>query len=559
MSMILTPVTLWKDFDITLPLCEEVIAEYTDGNAVYRELYFKGRQTKNGRVKIYAKYAFPCGAEEFPAVMILFEAGFPFDETYVKRYLTAGYGVFCVDYCGENGTDRHTVYPEDVDYANYVRAGTHLEFADPTAKETSWYEWAGVARYAARYLSERKEVSCFGAVGLRTGGEILFKVAPYAPMSCMISVCAAGWLAYRGTDKFADKQLVFNEERHRFIAGIDSQSYAPYVKCPVLLISAVNDEKYDFDRVYDTFRQINPQVEKALLFSAHGNGLVGTHSQENMNLFLDKYLKGRSVFVSKPINLSVEEDGEGNLTVKGQFDPNGEIKEYGIFYTEKITDSKARDWTRILGKAEDLSDDNVGTIPLNVYMGSNKALVFTFVNYSNNFSITSKILEVPLEKQYSNSRPVSRVVYTSEDGRNGFVGYRRRAGSIADCFMDGSSSQVKLLPGYGGIPGITCTNGIISYRVSEPRYEPPEGASLEFDAYCAEDATLSVTFFSDNAETVGYTAEARIEGGEKWKKILLNPDDFKTENGAHLSDFKGMISMMIFSSAEVLVNNVIWI
>ena len=120
--MILTPVTLWKDFDITLPLCEEVIAEYTDGNAVYRELYFKGRQTKNGRVKIYAKYAFPCGAEEFPAVMILFEAGFPFDETYVKRYLSAGYGVLCVDYCGENGTDRHTVYPEDVDYANYVRA-----------------------------------------------------------------------------------------------------------------------------------------------------------------------------------------------------------------------------------------------------------------------------------------------------------------------------------------------------------------------------------------------------------------------------------------------------
>lgn len=558
MASILTPVTLWRDFDGELPLNEEILSERTENGCVLREMCFYGRDTGAGRVKIYALYAFPEGVEEFPAVMILFEAGFGFDADFYERFLSRGYGVLCVDYCGANGTDRCTVYPENVDYANFVRAGEHLRFANPTAKETSWYEWAGVARYGVRFLATRKEVTGIGAIGLRTGGEILFKIAPYAPISCMISVCAAGWLAYRGIDKFSDTRQVFNEERHRFIAGLDSQSYAPYVNCPVLLISAINDAKYDYDRVYDTFRLINPQVEKSILFSAHGNGLVGSHSQENINLFLDKYLKGMSIFIPCPVSIGVEEDEEGNLIVRSGFDPKGEIQEYGIFYTEKITDSKSRDWTRVFGKSDDLNGDNAGVIPLSLFTGSERALVYAFANYSNGFSVTSQIMEITLDKQYKNSVPASRVIYTSSDDRNGFVGCRRRIRSIADCFTM-TKSEVRLKPGYGGIPGITAPSGIVSYRVGEPRYESPEGAALNFDAYSAEDTSILVTFFLDPSESEGYSAEVRIEGGGKWKNVLLEHDEFKSETGAHLNDFKGVVSVRFLSQAEVLINNVIWI
>lgn len=560
MASILTPVTLWKDFDCSLPLNEEIVGEWRENGAVFRDVYFYGRKTARGRVKIYAQFAFPEEAEQFPAVILLFETGFGFDETFVKKFLSRGYGVLCVDYCGENnGHTLYTEYPADVDYANYLRAGDHILFAEPTAKETSWYEWAAVARYAARYLSEKPEVTATGAIGLRTGGEILFKVAPYAPISCFISVCAAGWLAYRGVDKFSNQQMVFNEERHRFLAGIDSQSYAPYVNCPVLLISAINDEKYDYDRVYDTFRQINPEVEKAILFSAHGNGLIGNRSQENLFLFLDKYLKGRSVFISSPVRIAEEKDENDNLNIRCELDENGEIKEYGIFYTEKITDSESRDWTRVMGRVEDLTDDNVGMIPLSLYSGSKKALVYCFANYTNGFSITSKIMEVDLQKPYANSCPASRVIYTSADGRNGFVGYRPRTRAVADCFMDGDSSEVRLEPGYGGILGITSSSGIISYRVGEPRYEPPEGAALLFDVYCKENATLKVTFFQDSAEGAGFSSELRFEGGGKWKSFLLTHDDFKSEMGIHLAGFRGVASVLFYSESEVLINNVLWI
>ena len=460
---ILTPITLWQDFDDTLPPEEEILSEQEAGGIVLREVTFRGREVTPGgeRVKIYAQYVFPYGAERFPVVLVLFEAGHPFDLDFAMRFVQDGYGVLMVDYCGERAEGRYTLYPKSVDYANLCRAGRALTHCDTTAKETSWYEWAAVARYAVSYLIPRKEVTAVGAVGLRTGGEVLFKVAPFVPLCCMVSVCAAGWLAYGGVNKYAeDNSFVLDEERHRFIAGIDSQSYAPHAKCPVLLISAVNDKKSNYERVYDTFRQINPAVEKALLFSTHGSGLVGSHSLKDIELFLGKYLKGRTVFLPKPAVVSAEADERGDLVVTGTFDPKGEIAEFGIFYTENVSAQRMRDWTRIMGRPEDLAG-NTGKIALPLYAGTKRALVYAFVSYSNNLSVTSKILEINVEKPYANAVPRARVLYGNGDGKNGFTPYRSRS-VIADCFSEGSSTAQ--VAGYGGILGVSATPGIISYR-----------------------------------------------------------------------------------------------
>ena len=203
--------------------------------------------------------------------------------------------------------------------------------------------------------------------------------------------------------------------------------------------------------------------------------------------------------------------------------------------------------------------ENVGVIPLSLFTGTQKALVYTFVNYTNNFSVTSKIKEVTQEKPYANSGPVSRVLYTSADGLNGFAAFRPRTRSLADCFVEGEESRAKLIAGYGGILGITSESGIISYRVGEPRYEPPEGASFSFDAYCPADAKVRVTFFTDSEESEGYSDEAKIEGKGKWKRIIMNADDFKSESGAHLSSFKNVVAVLFSFDGEVLINHVLWI
>ncbi len=557
---ILTPVTLWQDFNDKLPPNEEILSERREEGITVRDVYFYGRNTGSGagRVKIYAKFYIP-NAANYPTILILFEAMQPFDEALVLRYVKNGYGVLCVDYCGEREDGLYTVYPKLVDYANFCRAGRHIEFCDNTARETSWYEWAAVARYAVTYLRSKPEVTAVGALGLRTGGEVLFKIAPYAAIDCMVSVCAAGWLAYRGIGKFGseEKKQILDEDRHRFIAGVDSQSYAPLIKCPVFLVSAINDKKYNYDRVYDTFCQIAPGTEKAILFSAHGSGLVGSHSLTDIDLFLDKYLRKWSVFITKPITIAVEEDREGRLVVKSAFDPVGEVKEFGIFFTENVSASKMRDWTRVLGKKEDL-EGNVGTVPLTLYTGSSKALVYAFVNYSNNFSVTSKILEVTVTKKYRNVCPRSRVIFSEADGMNGFTRLRRREFAVADCFS-AANSGMRRAAGYGGIMGMSVKGGIISYRVGEQRYEAPEGVSFRLDAYAQKSARIRVVFYKDEEEKVGYWDEAAVEGGGKWKSILFDCSDFKTDSGAPLQDFKGVCSLSILSDDDVLINNVLWI
>ncbi len=556
---ILTPVTLWKDFDDSLPLETEMLEETECGDAIVQEVFFSGRKTAKGRVRIYAQYAYPKGEAQFPVLMILFEAGSKPDMEFVRRFVSRGYGVLCVDYCGDNGSSRYTYYPQDVDYANYARAGRAMRYAEPTAKETSWYEWAGVARYAVRFLFDRPEVKCVGALGLRTGGEILFKIAPYVNLSCMISVCAAGWLAYQDIEKFGDgKQRAFDEERHRFIAGIDSQSYAPYVKCPLLLISAVSDKKYNYDRVYDTFQQINPEVEKALLFSSHGNGLVGSHALADIDLFMDKYMKEHSVFLSKPTSFTVAEDGDGNLFVTIKNDPMGEVVDCGYFYTEKVSRFRTRDWTRVMGTPDNFMAGNIVKIPLSVYEGSDKVLIYTFARYSNGFSVTSKIQEFEVKKPYNNSCPSSRVLYDAhQDKLNGFIRY---LGSrpLADCFAGRKVSDGLEEVGYGGLKGISA-DAVISYRVGEPRYEAPDNCSLSFDMWSAENLSVKVTFFKDEEEHTGYTATVKLEGGGKWKNFVLDPEDFKSETGRPLESFRDTVSVVFYLDSRAVLNNVLWL
>lgn len=555
----LTPVTLWKGFDDTLPLEVMTLSERNEDGIIQRDIRFLGRRAGDRRVNIYAKYVFPEKAGRFPAIMVFFEAGNPFDELFVKRFVRRGYGVLCVDYCGDNGTDLHTVYPPAVDYANYVRAGTHLNKAEPTARETSWYEWAGVARYAAKFLATREEVTKYGAIGLRTGGEIIFKIAPYVKLGCMISVCAAGWLAYRGREKFTGEKQVFDEEHHRFIAGLDSQSYAPYINCPVLLLSAVNDTKHDYDRVYDTFQQLNPAIQKSFLYSSHGNGLIGSHSIADIDLFLDKYLKDMSVFVSDTVDLAVEENDCGDLVAKVTFDKDAELKECGIFFTEQISGAHARDWTRVLGSLNEVKDNCV-VIPLSIYEKSSRALVYAFANYSNNFSVTSKIQEVVITKPYRNACLKSRIIYSAErDSLNGVSGFRRRARSIASCFADSTGVDAKLLPGYGGLLGATAEAGLVSYRVNEPRYAAPDGASLRLDAYCKEDAHLKVIFYFDGNEEKAFATEVWLEGGGKWKSFCFDASDFKSQTGEHIENFRNAVSLVFIGDKEVLINNILWI
>ena len=155
--------------------------------------------------------------------------------------------------------------------------------------------------------------------------------------------------------------------------------------------------------------------------------------------------------------------------------------------------------------------------------------------------------------------PIRKLSAFVEQFLNGMAGFRHRTRSMANCFANSAGTDAKLLPGYGGIMGVTAEAGLVSYRVSEPRYAAPEGAALRLDAYSCEDVLFKVTFYVDANEERGYSAEVPLEGGGKWKSLFFEPSDFKTETGQHLENFKNVVSVVFVGSGEVLINNVLWI
>ena len=56
---IITPTALWSDFNDSLPLKESKVNEMIYDGIIYSEVYFSGRETESGRVRIYGLYARP--------------------------------------------------------------------------------------------------------------------------------------------------------------------------------------------------------------------------------------------------------------------------------------------------------------------------------------------------------------------------------------------------------------------------------------------------------------------------------------------------------------------
>ena len=90
-----------------------------------------------------------------------------------------------------------------------------MDYVDESARETCWYEWVAVARYALTFLIEQNpSVSKIGVIGIKNGANIAWQLAAVDDrVKCAVVMFGAGWSAYKGINKFSDSDIVMNEER----------------------------------------------------------------------------------------------------------------------------------------------------------------------------------------------------------------------------------------------------------------------------------------------------------------------------------------------------------
>ena len=558
MASILTPATLWDGFDDSADTSAEKIGERNADGIIFEDYYFYGRETGDGRVKIFGTFAYLKDEPVKETVLILPDSSDGVDEEVLKLFVNKGYSALMIDYRGEwEGAEHSTVYPENISYANTIKCGRYKDFVDESADKTSWYEWVAVSIYARKFALERSGSDKIAIVGLRDGGEIAWKLAAIKKFACAVPVCAAGWLAYAGISKYISDEQSLDSERFRFIAGIDSQAYAPYVKCPIILLCSTNDARLDYDRAYDTFSRINPEFAESsvIVYSVLCDSSIGMRSTTDMFLFLEKYLKSGEVYVPQPVDINVTVDGEQNLVAVAKYDDQVEIAETGMFISEDCPEPSARDWSLCFRSKK--TDENVQTFYLDIYEDTSTLFVLGYAKYVNGFTVWSKISVKKISGRFKNMKGKERVIFSSRNGADGFYISDPRSIAIGGIFFTDGIMAPQIVTKAKGIKGIYSEQGLTTYRLSSPKYSPKKGNILKLDVFCDETAEITFALVDlDEKETYRYSQS--VLGGV-WQSLILESKLFKNVNGAQLSDFVHNMKFCISSDGRYAINNILWL
>ncbi len=558
MSNILTPSSLWKDFNDGLDLCPVKLEEKVEDGIKYEYVTFCGRDTGEGRVLIYAVFASSVDNPSADGVLVLPDGGQTVDERLLKMFVENGYSALMVDYRGKwEGAERYTVYPDIISYANFATCGRFKDYVDESADKTSWYEWVAVGIYSVKYLLARVQNKNIAVVGLRDGGEIAWKLAYCTRLACAVTVCAGGWKVYAGYDKFGGEEPELDEERHRFLAGIDSQAYAPYVNCPVLMLCSTNDPDFDYDRAYDTFSRINPEYaeESVISYSVRANACVGMNSLKDMFMFLDRSVKRRNVYVSKPAEITVSVDEDENLIATATFDDFGEVSKFKMFMAEDCINSKLRDWFEVEYKRK--KSDTEHEFYLNVYEKTSIVFLLCCVTYTNGFTVWSKIVVKKINGQFRNSQPKSNVLYSCKRGIDCFTIADYRANSIGDTIINSDEVLPKIVTKAKGLKGLYSAGGLSTFRLNSPQFSPRADSIIKLDV-CADSDCVLVLIMENLSGGEAYVNKVSVVGGV-WQSVLLKSQQFKNDNGKPLSDFAQGLHFVIKCNAPYAINNVMWL
>ncbi|MBQ8395235.1 MAG: hypothetical protein IJX49_06650 [Clostridia bacterium] len=567
-NMIVSAVSLYKKFNLKNPLEAKEWELGVHGKIQKSHVSYSGHKVSDGSVRIYARFFRPYGRDKRPAILLLPDAGKAMDEELMTYFTEKGYAVLMPDYSGKSSTDgegvNRTVYPPSLTYGNYEFARGLYDMNDLDPDKTTWFEWTYVALYSIEYLKSREDIGAIGIVGVRKGGELAWKAMLSPDVKCGVPINAAGWYSFQSMGKFAGNIAHhLSDDHHRYIAAVESQSYAPSVKCPVLMLCSLRDSEFDCDRAYDTYCRIGNTEENALVYSTESGVCIGPNGLADMDLFLEKNLKGREIYIPDTLNVKLKEvDGELEITV--ECDKEGLLEEAGVFYAEAdvTTKSTYRDW-RCVHVADGRSVKN-GEVRCRIqpFAGATAVFAFGYAKYINGFRVMSKITSKKLST--TNGAAIKSKHLFSGKELDSFSVAEYAEYSIANILLE-RDAMPRLTEGYGGIKGAYSMGGIRTYKISSPRYIPEENALLEFDVYSAETQQLKVEIEVADLEKgeASYTCIVDVRGGGKWKRMILRAADFKDEKtGRSLENFKKG-SALVFDCAgeekEFSVTNILWL
>ena len=560
---ILTPKAVWSGFNIASAPKAEIIDELTKDGVTYTQMYIEGNEVGDSKTLIYGLMAKKEQLTLAPAILLLQEFQSEIDIALINDLVSKGFTVLSIDLAGEReDKESYTIYPEKCDYANYEKVKGDLYTVKKDVRQTCWYEWGSACRYALAYLKSRVFVSKVGGLAVGESATVLWNVAGMDEnLQSACFVLNAGWVGYRGTEKFGGKvEQQFSDNMYKYIAGVEPQSYATHVKCPSLVLSSTNSKLYDCDRAYDTVSRID-NVYKALHYSADSLERVNLDAYKNMLIFFGETLNKKANAKSTlPKEMEIKCDlVDGFIKVEVLPDATN-LKEVSIFVSEEKVIPCERSWKKISNGVK--NTDGSFTFKCLPYSQSGIIITYAQATYKNGFNICSNIVAKKFSEKEVLPSHKSTIIFSSREENMQSYFLPASQGNIVkgkNSLICSESVQVKKGPMQ--LEGVYCNGGLLTFQVGAKKDTPKEDAMLMLDVYGKEKGVFTVKLIADYfGNKVEYACSQKIAGGEVWYNLKFERNYFKTAEGRVLKEYKKINAIEFnFDGGEFLINNALWV
>lgn len=552
----LTPTEVWEGFDPAQGALENsIVSSETVDNLVCSKQFFTAETTDDGRIRAYCEiYYDKRWADDRAAVLILPSLDDTKYISLVKRLVENGYVACILDYCGLNEGDApHTTFPKEYSYASLPECLSHLTEIDGDARRTPWFVWAKIARKAISCLQEQRVVAAdrIGVMGLGTGAQIAWQVAGMDKrVRALVPINGDGYLWAEGKPRFASSNIPSSDEEVAFSTGVGAESYAKFVTCPTFIITSADSTYSDVDRAGDILSFVRSK-SKQLIITRGSDSQISVRAFELMLLWLrNNFARDGKIPQDPSIEFTAIENG---LYIKLNTRETAADQHVYICYGEPYP--FARYWKSIDDTLQKTGEFEY-TCNVPVFDPNELIVAYATVSYPDGNAVSTPVIATIPSKLHVTDNALaenkfSHIIYNSSMGIGSFTAI------TDDALLD--ESVIYLKDGPFNIKGISTTKGSLSlcHDVHDLN-NLARSAALHLDAYSPTPKTLYVEM-STSPEKKKYSASYCLNGGEFWQKVLLEPSDFKSENGKTLSKFSDTKQLIIVNAEGVAFNNFLWI
>ena len=553
-----TPPEVWKDYDPDAgDFKEEIVYEETKDGIYYKDAYISA-YVNDEEVRVYCKYAVKAGAKNAPGLMDVH--GWYGAPRISMDYVNDGWAVLAHGYAGYKfeGRQHYTKYAEALSYGNMKGPLVNSKLKDGASitepSQTSDYVWYAIQRRALSYLLAQKEVdpNRIGAKGYSYGGTIMWNLGMDPRVKAIVAYFGIGWLEYYRTRgvwmyEVPPKPPEKTPGEELYLSAVAPQAHVPYVRAASLWLNGSNDHHGGHERGCETFKMFPSGVPWDFAIQARGH-----HNTEklgdNCKLWLEKHVLGKRHFwPARPASaIRLDKDGVPELHVTPSSPEK--ITELKAYYALKNPVSFGRAWrdteavrrggTRSRPTEDATPESRPGASPGHAEaerMGTTWVAKLPVLNVDDYVFGFANI-------RYDNNCVVSSDFEAAIPSKLGkAVATDKKSNVISE--GTGQWSHVAPVEGVGGIKGFRPLNnrwGTSNKQFSDPKWQAPKGADLNFQFYCTQPQAL---ILDANGH---YVADLDITASDDWQTMVIRAEQLKRKvHNFPLADWSEVSSLAI--------------